>query len=139
MAAPGLAAVVQNLVIAAYAIQADKAWLRGDKPYLTLRLDQIAGACEPAEQISACPSASPGSGGTPDRVAAQHVDHQVPGRIFMVGETGLINAGDREPQDGGVRRQRPVAAESVSRLTTLERGDRATVAWPPGELNVRVV
>src|SRR5260370_32606153 len=39
---PGLPAVVQNLVIAGYAIQADKAWLRGDKPYPTPRLDQIA-------------------------------------------------------------------------------------------------
>jgi len=39
---PGLPAVVQNLVIAGYAIQADKAWLRGDKPHPTPKLDQIA-------------------------------------------------------------------------------------------------
>jgi hypothetical protein len=40
---PGLPVIVQNLVIAAYAIQADKAWLRADKPYPTPRLDQVPG------------------------------------------------------------------------------------------------
>jgi hypothetical protein len=38
---------------------------------------------------------------TPDRVAGDHVDHadhEVPGRILVVGETGRINAGDSERQ-----------------------------------------
>jgi hypothetical protein len=39
---PGLPATVQNLIVACYAIQADKAWLRAGHPMETPKLDKIS-------------------------------------------------------------------------------------------------
>jgi hypothetical protein len=39
---PGLPATVQNLIVACYAIQADKAWLRAGHPVETPKLDKIS-------------------------------------------------------------------------------------------------
>ena len=37
---------------------------------------------------------------TSDRVETHHVDHEVPGRMLVVGETGRANAGHSKRQDG---------------------------------------
>ena len=37
---------------------------------------------------------------TSDRVDTHHVDHEVPGRMLVVGETGRANAGHSKRQDG---------------------------------------
>jgi hypothetical protein len=76
---------------------------------------------------------------TPGSVAVHQIDHEVSGWTGVVGETSLDDAGDRERQNGGIRRQRPVAAGSMGRSAALERGDRAAVVRPPWELDVRGV
>ncbi len=37
---------------------------------------------------------------TPDRADTHHVDHEVPGRMLVVGETCRANASDSKRQDG---------------------------------------
>jgi hypothetical protein len=52
--------------------------------------------------------------------------------------TSLVNVGESERLEGGVRRQWPVAAGSEGRFTTLERGHRASVVGVPGEFHIRI-
>jgi hypothetical protein len=58
---------------------------------------------------------------TPGGVAPYDVNHEVTGRILVIGEPVRIDADERERQDGGVRRQWPVAARSAGRVAALER------------------
>ena len=51
---PGLPEIVQNLVIASYAIQADKAWVRAGRPIDAPKLDKITerhGAAQPGTAV----------------------------------------------------------------------------------------
>jgi hypothetical protein len=74
----------------------------------------------------------------PGGFAPHNIDYEVTGRI-LVSETVRIYGGDGEGQDGGIGRQRPVAAGSVGRLPALERGDRTSVVGVPREFHVRFI